>query len=387
MTSPLPLSGKRVIDFGQLTAGANTSAMLADLGADVIKIESPANLDLFRLVGAVDRDPGWWNRSPAFRFSNRNKRSMALDLKTDEGRRLARELIAESDVVVENFRRGVLERLGLEYPALQAANPRIVLASISSQGETGPYRLHASFGSTLDASGGLAAMTGYDGGAPLVSGSDVNYPDQVVSLLAVGLILAALRDVARTGAGTRLDISQREIVSFLLGEQIVAAGAQQHSVTARRGNTDDDVVLQDCFACADARWIAVTVVDAASATRVLELTGPGPSLRGSLTAWCIVRSASDAAAMLAQACISAVPVMNGLDLLDATQLWGAALSSDRHGDLVKGMPYAFAGLPFAVRCAAPDLGQDTNDILRDVLGLGDADMARLQALGVTRTDV
>lgn len=106
-----PLAGVMVIDFGQLTAGANTAAMLADLGADVIKIESPANLDLFRTIGAPDNAPGWWNRSPPFKFSNRNKRSVALDLKSEEGRRLARELILKSDVMVENFRRGVLERL------------------------------------------------------------------------------------------------------------------------------------------------------------------------------------------------------------------------------------------------------------------------------------
>jgi crotonobetainyl-CoA:carnitine CoA-transferase CaiB-like acyl-CoA transferase len=134
----MPLNGVRVIDFGQLTAGANTSAMLADLGADVIKIESPANLDLFRSIGAPDRDAGWWNRSPPFRFSNRNKRSIALDLKSSEGLQRVRELIAQSDVVVENFRRGVLERLALDYPNLRDLNPRIVLASISSQGETVP---------------------------------------------------------------------------------------------------------------------------------------------------------------------------------------------------------------------------------------------------------
>jgi benzylsuccinate CoA-transferase BbsF subunit len=207
MTGHLPLNGVRVIDFGQLTAGANTSAMLADLGADVIKIESPANLDLFRSIGAPDRAAGWWNRSPPFRFSNRNKRSIALDLKSSEGLQRVRALIAQSDVVVENFRRGVLERLALDYPNLRDLNPRIVLASISSQGESGPNRLHASFGSTLDATGGLASLTGYAQGEPLVSGSDVNYPDQVVSLISTGLILAALRDVRRTGQGTRLDIS------------------------------------------------------------------------------------------------------------------------------------------------------------------------------------
>ncbi|HPU54338.1 MAG TPA: CoA transferase, partial [Burkholderiaceae bacterium] len=259
MTRNLPLTGVRVIDFGQLTAGANTSAMLADLGADVIKIESPANLDLFRAIGAPDRGADWWNRSPPFRFSNRNKRSIALDLKSAEGLAQVRELIARSDVVVENFRRGVLERLGLDYARLRELNPRVVLASISSQGETGPNRLHASFGSTLDATGGLAALTGYAEGDPQISGSDVNYPDQVVSLISAGLILAALKQVRSSGQGTRLDISQREIVSFLIGEEIVAAGADPARQTQRAGNREAGVLLQDCFRCADGRWLALSV--------------------------------------------------------------------------------------------------------------------------------
>lgn len=386
MSDSLPLTGIRVADFGQLTAGANTSAMLADLGADVIKIESPANLDLFRILGARDRDAGWWNRSPPFRFSNRNKRSVSLDLKTEDGRRLARELIANSDVVVENFRRGVLERLGLDYEAIRADNPRIVLASISSQGETGPNRVHASFGSTLDATGGLAAMTGYPDGDPQVSGSDLNYPDQVVSLISVGLILAALRQVRRTGAGARLDISQREIVSFLIGEEIVAAGADPSRHATRRGNAEDDALLQDCFACADRRWVAVTVTDEANAQRLRNLTGTGASLRGDLSKWCAGRNADEAAAALAKAGIPASAVLNGMDLMDAPHLSGGSVALDAQGALVKGMPYAFDAWPFATRRDAPELGQDTDDILRNVLGLAEADLERLKALGVTRTD-
>ena len=415
MSARRPLSAIRVVDFGQLTAGANTSAMLADLGADVIKIESPANLDLFRIIGAVDQAPGWWNRSPPFRFSNRNKRSIALDLKSEDGRRLARGLIAQSDVVVENFRRGVLERLGLDFEALRAESPKIILASVSSQGETGPNRLHASFGSTLDATGGLAAMTGYPDDAPLVSGSDVNYPDQVVSLISVGLILAALREVRRTGLGVRLDISQREVVSFLIGEEIVAAGAQGARRAVRRGNADGNALLQDCFACADGRWVAVTVSDEAQAQRALALIGPGISpggtgtalaepgtslaepgtplrdsgpawLRSSLAAWCGRQHADEAAAALAGTGIAAAPVLNGVDLLHAPHLSGGSLAIDASGALVKGMPYAFDAWPFAVRRDAPDLGQDTDDVLREVLGLPEDDIERLKALGVTRTD-
>ena len=108
MSASGPLAGMRVLDFGLLTAGANTSAMLADLGADVIKIESGAYLDPFRVVGKIDDDDGWWNRSPQFRFTNRNKRGVALNLKAPEGQRVIRELARHCDVVVENFRRGVL---------------------------------------------------------------------------------------------------------------------------------------------------------------------------------------------------------------------------------------------------------------------------------------
>ena len=123
-----PLAGVRVLDFGLLTAGANTSAMLADLGADVIKIESGAYLDPFRVVGKPDNDDDWWNRSPQFRFTNRNKRGLALNLKDPEGQRVIRELATQCDVVVENFRRGVLDRAG---PRLRGAEGRSIRASCS----------------------------------------------------------------------------------------------------------------------------------------------------------------------------------------------------------------------------------------------------------------
>ena len=194
-----PLTGVRVLDFGLLTAGANTSAMLADLGADVLKIESGAYLDPFRVVGKMDDDDGWWNRSPQFRFTNRNKRGLALNLKDPEGQRIIRALAAHCDVVVENFRRGVLDRAGLGYEALKAINPRIVFAAISSQGDTGPERMNVSFGSTLDATSGIASLTGYEGEEPRISGMDVNYPDQIVSLFATGSEVAVAVDAQDDG--------------------------------------------------------------------------------------------------------------------------------------------------------------------------------------------
>jgi hypothetical protein len=175
--------------------------MLADLGADVIKIESGAYLDPFRVVGKPDNADNWWNRSPQFRFTNRNKRGLALNLKSPEGQRVIRELAQQCDVVVENFRRGVLDRAGLGYRDLSAINPRLVFAAISSQGDTGPERMNVSFGSTLDATSGIASLTGYEGEEPRISGMDVNYPDQIVSLFATGVVITAVMEARRNGKG------------------------------------------------------------------------------------------------------------------------------------------------------------------------------------------
>ena len=254
-----PLSGVRVLDFGLLTAGANTSAMLADLGAEVLKIESGAYLDPFRVVGKSDNDDGWWNRSPQFLFTNRNKRGLALNLKDAEGQRVIRALAGRCDVVVENFRRGVLDRAGLGYRELSSVNPAIVFAAISSQGDTGPERMNVSFGSTLDATSGIAALTGYEGEEPRISGMDVNYPDQIVSLFASGMVITAIMEARRTGKGAFLDFSQREVASFTIGEEILAAAADPRRSQERRGNAQESIAHQDTLRCRDGRWIAVSL--------------------------------------------------------------------------------------------------------------------------------
>ena len=170
------LTDCRVLDLGIITAGATTSAILADLGADVIKIESPTYRDPFRKWDGEQLDGGHPDLPPFFRMTNRGKRNLGLDLKSAEGREVFLDLVRSCDVVVENFSRGVLDRLGLGYEALKAANPDIILASISSQGEDGPDAAYVSFGSTLEAMSGLAALTGYADGPPVVSGKDLNYP-------------------------------------------------------------------------------------------------------------------------------------------------------------------------------------------------------------------
>ncbi len=241
----------RVLDLGIITAGAATSAVLADLGAEVIKIESATYKDPFR-EWTGELLPGDLPDLPIyFRMTNRGKLNAGIDLKNQQGREVFLRLVERSDVVVENFRRGVLARLGLDYGALQAANPDIILASISSQGEDGPDANYISFGSTLEAMAGLAATTGYAEGPPIVSGIGFNYPDQVVAIFAAGMIATAWY-ARESGGGVHLDLSQRELTSFMSGEAFLAP-------RGRVGNAQPGIPIQECFLSRDGRWIAVTV--------------------------------------------------------------------------------------------------------------------------------
>lgn len=381
---PLPLEGVRVADFGQLTAGANASAMLADLGADVIKIESARYLDLFRMW-KPDGSEGWWNNSPHFHFTNRNKRGVSIDLKAPQGQALVLDLLRHCDILIENFSRGVLDRLGLGYAAVSAVNPAIVYASITSQGETGPYRSHRTYGSTLDAMSGISALMGYEGGRPEISGGDLNYPDQVVSLLATGITMAALRKARESGRGAHLDIAQREVVSFLLGEEILAA-SDTGKAAAPRGNREPGIHFQACLRARDTRWVAITLATPSDAARLADLIGAAPTDPTDALADWVGEQDADAVVEALSARGVAVAVSNdGHAMLADRRLLGGSIAWSEDGALLKGMPYRIANQPFAVRQPAPDLGEHTDDILSTLLGLSRDEIAQLEADGILST--
>lgn len=368
-----PLAGVRVLDLGIITAGAATSALLADLGAEVIKVESPTYRDPFR-IWVPQRRQDRHKLSPHFRATNRGKRSVALNVKTPEGRECLLRLAEHCDVVVENFRRGVMNKLGIGFEALKARNSRIVLASISSQGETGPDALYVSYGSTLESMGGMAWFTGYAGGPPLVSGVDLNYPDQVVAILAAGTVCAALQASRASGEATHLDISQRELTSFLVSD----AFTSDLAANPRVGNADPEFLLQDCFLSADGNWVAISVPHAQQ--QAFEMVTKGADA----STWIAGRPAAAAVKALVETGIAAAVSLPGEGVLAAAE-WEASLFPAADGQLLKGTPFVIDGATTGAQDIA-GFGADTAAVLRDVCGYTDAEIDQLHAKGIAVTE-
>lgn len=395
----LPLQGYRVLDLGIITAGAATGAMLADLGAEVVKVESPTYRDPFRVwnAAAAGSDDGF----RPFRFTNRNKEGISIDLKTEEGRNVFLDLVSESDIVVENFRRGVLEELGIAYDVLARVRPGIILASVSSQGDFGPKAQYVSFGSTLEAMGGQAWQTGYDDGSgPITTGRVLNYPDQVVALFATGMILAACLHADETGRGAHLDLSQRELTSFLVGEEF----ARPADAPSRVGNADSSYAIQQCFKTTDG-WVAVSIVfheleqvvtkmartssrdnheqlsatagsDDAVAERLVEY----------LAGWCASRPSRDAASLLQAQGIAAAPVLDGPAVLsDRGNAWSEAIALLPSNTPVKGFPFSYTHTPLSIYRDAPEIGADTAAVLTRVAAYTPERIATLRVAGVIET--
>src|SRR5436190_17413099 len=264
-----PLDGVFVLDFSRVLAGPYCTMQLADLGARVVKIEQPGRGDDTRAWGP----PFVGGESAYFLSVNRNKESLALDLKHERARPIVEALLSRADVVVENFRPGTMERLGLGYDEIAARHPRIVYCSISGFGQTGPRRAEAGYDAMMQAEGGLMSITGAAGGPPCRLGVAIG--DIATGMFAVQGILAALYARERTGRGQLIDIAMLDAVTALLTYQassVFATGATPR----RMGNRHPSIAPYDTFAASDGEFV-LSVGNDDQFRRVSEVLGQ-PSL-------------------------------------------------------------------------------------------------------------
>ncbi len=395
-----PLTGIRVADFGHVWAGPYCSATLADMGAEVIKIESIQRLDVHRRQGPYpEKQPGH-NRSGVWNAQNRGKRSVTFNLSTPGGRDLARRLVAVSDVVVENFSPGVMQRLGLDYESLRAVNPRIVMVSLSAFGQTGPQSAYVGYGPSLDAWSGLTALTGYPGGAPLALGGI--FPDTGSALQAAFAIQAALHRRDRTGEGCYIDFSELEAAILLIGDLVV--GQLSGDMTSQAlGNADPHYAPQGAWPTrGEDRWLALSVPDQRAWQGLCALLGreewaADPALASAagrqerhaeiaaaIAAWAAQQEALSAMHALQAAGVPAAVNQDVPGLLADPQLrdrgFFQELPHPEVGEtLVYGAIWRLSDTPGGTGTAAPVLGQDNDFVLQDVLGLDPAEIQRLVA--------
>ena len=250
-----PLGRFRVLDATQVIAGPQATMMLADLGADVVKVERTGVGDEMRLVGPYKGRDG---HQDYFNCVNRSKRSIELDLKQTRDQTLALELAAQADVFVENFSPGVAERLGLGWPALHAANPRLVYCSVSGFGQTGPYRDRVAVDPTIQALSGIMSVTGEPEGAPMQIGAPL--ADSMAGMYAAFAIVGALHGVRDTGEGVHIDVSMQDVMLAALGTRVVetlSAGV----LPARAGNGNPNRAPSGNYQTSDGERINVICVN------------------------------------------------------------------------------------------------------------------------------
>jgi crotonobetainyl-CoA:carnitine CoA-transferase CaiB-like acyl-CoA transferase len=394
--SGLPLEGVRVVEFGMAAVGPEAALVLSEFGADVIKVESRSHLDVLRLAGGERI-----NCAFAFNVECRGRRSVTLNLDTVEGRRLAFELCARADVVIENFRGGVLDDMGLGYASIRASNPNVVYASSQGYGRTGPLGGMAAYGPLNLGFSGLHHLWNHTD-APYPCGTSLNHPDHVAGKFLAGGIMAALAHRDRTGEGQRVDLAQTEFAAYLRGE-VYIDGWRLGADPVASGNDSITACPHGVYPTAgDDTWIAIVVASDEEWERFCEVSGweaeddlaslPGRLARAGeiasrLAAWTAGQDGPDLAGRLQEAGISASPVMGPLDHLDDPHLLERGFIVTLHHPEVgderhAGNPLRMSVTRPRVAPSAPCLGAHTAEVLFEVLGIPAEETGKLVADGV-----
>ncbi len=392
-----PLSGVRVCDFSWVGAGPRATKELADHGAEVLKIESAKRPDPARRTPPFAGGSGP-DSSVFFVMSNTSKKSVAIDLSDPRGVAVARRIALASDMVVENFGAGFLDRIGLGWPALSAERPDLVMVSVSIAGRTGPLAGFRGYGNSAAATSGQAFLTGFPGGPPHLT--NYAFGDVATPLFAAIAMMGALDFRRRTGRGIHVDVSQLESMMQLLSPAALAeaAGLPQGAM----GNRETWCAPNGVFACAgEDDWIAVTIATDAqwAAFRRLAGLGPMPDLdtvagrlsrveeaEAAVAEWTAGQDRQAGVRALLDAGIAAAPVQDGREVSEDAQLAHRRIAEPLEHPVIGQIrhvapAFKLSRTPGTVGLA-PRLGQHTDDVLREVAGLTDAEIADLTSAGV-----
>jgi crotonobetainyl-CoA:carnitine CoA-transferase CaiB-like acyl-CoA transferase len=391
-----PLDGIRVLDFTRVLAGPYATRILADLGAEVIKVQSK------RTAQGTESDA-----SAYFRAWNRNKKSITLDLDYPEAREAILELVKASDVVVENFSPRVMSNWGLTYDRMREARADIILLSMSAMGQNGPWRDYVGYGQTMQALSGITRMTSWDERSP--AGLGQAYADVVAGLYGVVAILAAMEYRELCGEGQHIDLSNHEAMCSLMGPALLELSSGRRRLLPPEDVAEDDADAPGgCYPClGNDRWCVIEVSGEAQWQRLRRILGdPGwardleystPSLRKRyaeeldrhLSQWTASRAAEDVVRSLQEAGIPAGVVQDARDLSSDPQLisreFFVRLEHPVHGTGVADNLPMKSGDRFADRWRpAPLLGQDNRYVFMQLLGFSESRMEDYRNRGIIR---
>lgn len=396
-----PLDGIRIVDLSMGWAGPLAARHLADMGADVIKVESCERFDWWRSWEAT---PEWIEddgaeKSTAFNMVNRNKRNITLDLEDAQGRELLLRLVATANAVVENYAGGVLQKLNLNYETFKAVREDIILLSMPAFGSSGPWQTFRAYGSTVEHSSGLPHLNGNAEDAPTMQ--HVALGDAVGGLNGASALLVALRAQARFGRGQFVDLSQSEGL-MVLGAHGIMEFAATGDAPARRGNAVAHAAPYGTYPCeGDDRWILIQVENETAWQALVDEVGEPLAAFGDLNdritrrealdealgAWTAPQDAQALTAKLQKRSIPAMALSSASTVLNDPHLAGRGFWQWMDRAVVGNQPnpsppYRAGRDPFPLRMPAPTLGQHNDEVLGGVLGLERDDLEGLRARGV-----
>ena len=395
-----PLTGIRVLDASTFIAGPSCAALLGEFGAEVIKVEHPVGGDPLRRLGT---DSGSEGRSLLWLNEGRNKRSVTLNLKSEQGAAMFRDLAAKSDVVIENFRPGTFDKWGLSFETLRAVNKGLIMLKVSGYGQDGPYRDLPGFARIAHAVSGLSHLTGEVDGPPLTPGS-TSLADYMSGLYGVIGILMALRSRDETGQGQMIDVALYESV-FRALDEIAPAHALTGKVRGRQGIHTVNACPHGHFQCSDGKWVAIACTNDKMFARFCTVMGradlAAPDKYATVQAriddedtvnrivqdWSIAHTQAE----VQQACNAGeVPcgaILSIEDIATDPQYAARKTLTDMMVEGVGTLPFPsplprLSETPGKLETLGPKLGEGNTEIYGDLLGLSEADLTALRDQGV-----